>query len=111
MVSVQSQVSQLTTGQSIMGGRNEQAQQRNARRTAAVTTQRHLRSLTTQEKRWNDPPVNTVEEDKCDTNADMCCLGRNFIVLHSTYCTDDEYAYHASIQPIENVPIVTGATA
>ena len=37
-VSVRSQVSQLTTGQSIMGGRNEQAQQRNARRTAAVTT-------------------------------------------------------------------------
>lgn len=110
-VSIRSQVSQLTTGQSIMGGRNEQTQQRNARRTAAVTTQRHLRSTTVQEKTWNDPPVNTVAENECDTNADTCCLGRNFVVLHATYRTADVYAYDASIQPIENVPIVTGATA
>jgi hypothetical protein len=81
VVSVRSQVSQLTTGQSIMGGRNEQAQQRNAQRTAAVTTQRHLRSSTIQEKRWNDPPVNTVAENECDTNADTCCLGCNVVVL------------------------------
>jgi hypothetical protein len=110
-VSVRSQVSQLSTGQSIMGGRNEQAQQRNARRTAAVTTQRNLRSMTAQEKTWSDPPVNTVAENECDTNADTCCLGRNFVVLHPTYRTADVYAYDASIQPIENVPIVTGATA
>jgi hypothetical protein len=64
-----------------------------------------------QEKTWNDPPVNTVAENECDTNADTCCLGRNFVVLHATYRTADVYAYDASIQPIENVPIVTGATA
>ena len=67
-----------------MGGRNEQADQRSTRRAATVRTQRHLRmTLTT--KAWTDPPVNTRANNECDTNADTCCLGRNFIVLNSTY--------------------------
>jgi hypothetical protein len=45
------------------------------------------------------------------THADTCCLGRNFVVLHSTYRTADVYAYNAGIKPIENVMIVSGATA
>ena len=56
----------------------------------------------------------TSEHDggnECDTNADTCCLGRNFVILQSTFRTADVYAYDTSIQPIENVPIVTGATA
>jgi hypothetical protein len=61
---------------------------------------------------WQDPPVNTIAENECDTNADTCCLvGKNFLVLHATFRTADAYAYDMSIQPIENVPIVTGATA
>ncbi|KAI2502013.1 Reverse transcriptase (RNA-dependent DNA polymerase) [Fragilaria crotonensis] len=76
-VSVRSQVSQITTGTSIMGGRNEQASNRDARRTAAVHTTRHLQ--TTGTKSWADPPANTTAEN--------------------------------DIQPIENVPIVSGATA
>jgi hypothetical protein len=108
-ISVRSQVSQMTTGTNIMGGRNEQASNRDARRTAAVVTKRHLQ--TTGTKSWTDPPVNTKAENECDTNADTCCLGRNFVVLNSTFRTADVYAYDTSIKPIENVPIVSGATA
>ena len=57
---------------------------------------------------WRDPPANTVADNKCDTNADMCCRWKNFL---ATYCAADVYAYDASIKPIENVPRVTGATA
>jgi hypothetical protein len=40
-VSIRSQVSQITTGTNVMGGRNEQAHNRDVRRTAAVLTTRH----------------------------------------------------------------------
>jgi hypothetical protein len=108
-VSVRSQVSQITANNSIMGGRNEQAHNRDARRAAAVLTTRRVQSSTT--KSWNDPSANTTADNECDTNADTCCLGKNFVVLAPTYRTADVYAYDTSIQPIENVPIVSGATA
>ena len=109
-VTVRSQVSQMSTGTSnIMGGRNEQANNRDARRAAAVITRRHLQ--TTKSRSWTDPPANTTAQNECDTNADTCCLGRNFVVLQSTFRTADVYAYDTSIKPIENVPIVSGATA
>ena len=108
-ISVRSQVSQVSTGTSIMGGRNEQAQNRDTRRAAAVISQRHVQ--TTESKSWTDPPANTTAENECDTNADTCCLGRNFVVLQPTFRTADVYAYDTSIKPIENIPIVTGATA
>ena len=108
-ISVRSQVSQMTSGTSIMGGRNEQANNRDARRAAAVSSKRCLQSAGT--KSWTDPPANTMAENECDTNADTCCLGRNFVVLNPTFRTADVYAYDTSIKPIENVPIVSGATA
>jgi hypothetical protein len=43
-ISVRSQVSQMTSGTSIMGGRNEQANNRDARRAAAVSSKRCLQS-------------------------------------------------------------------
>jgi hypothetical protein len=52
-----------------------------------------------------------MADNECDTNADTCCLGKNFVVLTSTFRTADVYAYDTSIKPIENVPIVSGATA
>jgi hypothetical protein len=61
-------------------------------------------------KAWTDPPVNTRADNECETNADTCCLGQNFLVLNLTYRTADVYAYDTSIKPIENVPIVSGAT-
>ena len=111
-VSQRSQVSELTTNNStsIMGGRNEQAQNRQNRRAGAVTTHRHVQSSTSSPS-WDGPPFNTTANNECDTNADTCCLGKNFVVLHSTYRTADVYAYDTSIKPMEKVPIVSGATA
>jgi hypothetical protein len=94
-----------------MGGRNEQANNRQSRRAGAVLTKRHVEASTPVIKTWHDPPEHTVADNECDTNADTCCLGKNFIVLQPTFRTADVYAYDTSIAPIENVPIVTGATA
>jgi hypothetical protein len=111
--SQRSQVSQMTSGpSSVMGGRNEQAQNRQNRRIAAVTTQRHVQSATMVNRRQFDTiPPNTSANNECDTNANTCCLGKNFVVLHATFRTADVYAYDTSIKPIENVPIVSAATA
>ena len=96
---------------SIMGGRNEQPHNRDVCRTAAVITrQRHVKSSTT-ERSWNDPQPNTMAENECDKNANTCCLGKNFIILAATLRTADVYAYDTSIHPVENVSIVSGATA
>jgi hypothetical protein len=100
-----------TATNSIMGGRNEQAANRQQRRAGTVITQRHVRSTTPSTRFWTDPVANTVADNECDTNADTCCLGKNFVVLHATYRTVDVYAYDASIKPIKNVPIVSGANA
>ena len=48
-------------------------------------------------------------ENECDTNADTCCLGRNFIVLEYTTRTADVYDYDKEIDPLNNVLIVSGA--
>ena len=96
---------------SIMGGRNEQASLRshnpNGRNVSNVITKRRVgRAHSVPE-----PAPNTVGQNEADSNADTCCLGQNFIPLHYTNCTADVYPYNDSYAPIENVPIVTGATA
>ena len=53
----------------------------------------------------------TPAENECDTNADTCCLGKNFVILEYTQRTADVYAYMKDITPIVGVPIVSGATA
>jgi hypothetical protein len=58
-----------------------------------------------------EPPPNMTAQNECDTNADTCCLGKNFVILHYTTHTADVYAYDKSYKPLEGVPIVTGATA
>ena len=58
-----------------------------------------------------EPPPNTRAFLECDTNADTCCLGKNFIISQYSTRTADVYAYDKSYKPIENVPIVTGVTA
>ena len=59
----------------------------------------------------DEPPPNTYSMNECDTNADTCCLGSNFIIMGYTNRTADVYPYDKSYDPIENVPIVSGATA
>jgi hypothetical protein len=58
-----------------------------------------------------EPSPNTPGVNECDTNADTCCLGQNFIVLNYTNRTADVYAYDKSYKPQEGVPIVAGGTA
>jgi hypothetical protein len=41
----------------------------------------------------------------------LVVLGKTSVVLAPTFRTADVYAYDTSIKPIENVPIVSGATA
>ena len=109
-ISNRSHISQVTTANtSIMGGRNEQAANRHSRQAGAVVTKRHVQAANPRHD--NEPTVNTSADNECDTNADTCCLGTNFVILHHTFRTADVYAYDSSIKPVENIPIVTGATA
>ena len=58
-----------------------------------------------------EPKPGEIARNECNTNADTCCLGKNFIILEYTRRFADVYAYDKSIKPIEGVPIVNGATA
>ena len=58
-----------------------------------------------------EPSPNIIGINECDTDADTCCLGKNFIVYKYTQRTADVYAYDISYAPATNVPIGTGATA
>ena len=52
-----------------------------------------------------------VAVNEADSNADNCCLGQNFVPLSYTNWSADVYLYSNLYEPLENVPIVTGATA
>lgn len=78
---------------------------RNVRATSSVN--RRIQEV----GRVHEPAPGTKANNECDTNADTCCLGKNFIVLEYTQRVADVYAYDKAIKPIENIPIVSGATA
>jgi len=107
----QTQVSQVTQGTTMMGGRNEQANRRQQQRDirALTTTSRRIQATTSFSPA--QPSAHTSAMNECDTNADTCVLGTNFLVLAYTTRTADVYAYDTSIRLLQNVPIVTGATA
>lgn len=75
----------------------------------AVISQRRIAATTTSSAK--EPKPGTIADNESDTNADTCCLGANFRILRYTYRVADVYAYDKSIEPIENVPIVSGVTA
>jgi hypothetical protein len=62
---------------------------------------------------WSDdePTPGTTANNESDSNADTCCLGANFVVVNRTERSADVYPYDESYEPLQNVPIVTGATA
>jgi hypothetical protein len=108
-----SQITQNTPGNSIMGGRNAQS----LRSRNPSDQGRSIRNVITKRKigkynaRIKEPSPNTSADNEADTNADTCCLGCNFIPIHYTNRTADVYPYNDAYEPIENVPIVSGATA
>ena len=63
-----------------------------------------LRSENVQEAQENTRAIN-----ECDTDADTCCLGANFIVHSHTNRTAEVYSYDKNVAP-KIIPIVTGAT-
>ena len=73
-----------------------------------ITSSRFISQVT---QPVHEPAPNTWAKNECDSNADTCCLGTNFVVLNYTRRTADVYTYDKSIEPLQNVPIVTGATA
>ena len=66
-----------------------------------VSDYKHFKAAKPSTSAWNE----------ADSNADTCCLGKNFIVLEYTQRTADVYPYDTSYSPLTNVPIVTAATA
>ena len=59
----------------------------------------------------SQPPPGITAMNETDSNADTCCLGNNFVILHYTTKQVDVYAYDKDIRPLRNVPVVTGPTA
>ena len=58
-----------------------------------------------------EPKPGITASNKCDSNVDTCCLRKNLVILEYTRITADVSVYDKSIKPIEDVPIVNGATA
>ena len=52
---------------------------------------------------------NTIGINECDTDADTCCLGKNFLIYSHTNRSAEVYSYDKTIPP-KIIPIVTGAT-
>ena len=61
--------------------------------------------------KFKEAPPNTKAINETDSNADTCCLGKNFALLAPTERTADVYPYDTSYEPLHNVPIVSAATA
>ena len=62
-------------------------------------------------RKVNEVVTGIVSNNETDSNADTCCLGKNWIVCEYTTRTADVFPYDDSYEPITNVPIVSGATA
>ena len=119
----QSHVSQITQGTTMMGGRNDQAsksgrhfQNGNAGGTwkmgAVSSTRRNIKAIEMGSfSTFKEAPANTKAFNETDSNADTCCLGKNFAMLSPTERTADVYPYNAEYEPLHNVPIVSAATA
>ena len=75
-----------------------------------ITVKRFI-STVSNSNSHSEPEAGTIAANECDTNADTCCLGKNFIVMEYTQRAADVYAYIKDIEPIVGVPIVSGATA
>ena len=58
-----------------------------------------------------EPLVNILAQNEADMNADTCCLGQNIIPIAYTNRSANVYPYNKAYEPIENVPIVSAATA
>ena len=104
------QISNVTTGGSIMGGSNKQASLQSSNNNCQVqnvfSKQRIGRATAVSE-----PATNNYATNESDTNYDTCFLGTNFIPIAYTNLTADIYPYSDAYMKLENVPIISGAIA
>ena len=58
-------------------------------------------------------PTLTIHMARCeiDNHADTCCLGKNFVPLAFPNRVCDAYAFIDQVDTVNNIPVVTGATA
>ena len=96
---------------SLMGGWNEQADLRSHNSKNRGISNVITRSQVGCAAAAIEPDPNMSAQNEADTNADTCCLGQNFILLCYTNRSADVYPYSDAYAPIENVPIITAATA
>ena len=98
-----------------MGGRNEQVQFQSKWQSIAAFTasKRNIDSVQhhAQPFQAQQPTPGTVAVNETDSNADTCCLGCNHVVLEHTMKKTDVHPCDPTMQPLHDVPIVTGATA
>ena len=88
-------VSQVTYGK-MMGGRNEQQTRKmklneKAMTISTILTTRRIRLVA--ESHLEPKPV-IMASNECDSNADTCCLRKNFVILEYIQRMADVYAYH-----------------
>ena len=93
----------------IMGGEDEPACIRsyNDRQICNVLSKRIIRKS----RAVPEPPADTVDMNKADTNAYTCCLGNYFFTHVYINRSADVYPYNDDYTSIEIVPIISGATA
>ena len=57
-----------------------------------------------------EPIESIISWNECDTDADTCCLGKNFKIYQRTNRSAEVYSYDPKAPP-KIIPIVTGATS
>ena len=108
-----SQTSTMMGGRNDMAGRSGRHNQQGGNKSKYISvinsTRRTIGKLSaTEYKNFISAPASTTAWNEADSNADTCCLGKNFIVMAYTERTADVYPYDSSYTPLLNVPIVTG---
>ena len=104
------QISAVTSGGSIMGGRNKQASLRSCNNNRQVQNVFSKQRIGRDTSKY-EPTPNARATNDSDTNDGTCFLGTNFIPIAYINRTADVYPYGDAYEPLENVPIVSGDTA
>ena len=104
-------MTQGTRGDSIMGGRNEQAYLRRRNTNGGNISSIYTHRMVGGAKEVTEPDPNTTGSNDANTNTNTCYIGQNFIFIAYTNLSEYVYPYSEAYEPIENVPIVYGAKA
>lgn len=70
-----------------------------------------IKKSTEEGRRNKESPAGTTGLNEADTNAETGVAGRNMLPIHFTTRSADVYGFLSSKGAVENVPIVTAATA